>query len=670
MTIQTRTGASSNFRPDIQGLRAIAVLLVMAYHAKIPVGAGFIGVDIFFVISGFVIGSALLREHILTGRINLKQFFIRRFRRLVPAQFFLLIFTLLGSVLVLSPLGPLQTAAITSVAASLNIANAVIDLTTGGYFDAPAELNPLLHMWSLSVEEQFYVVFPLLLITAFWIGKKAHITQAALWITLAFVGLASTALAFLDSYLPPLLAESGFVGFYSPITRVWEFLAGVLVAIWSANSSVGISKFWSVGFGVVGLSLIGIGLVTITPASDFPGVLTLLPVCGTVLLIVSGAIPNAISRYGLSNSMTTSIGDLSYSLYLWHWPLIVFAAALWPESSFALLTAVIISVGLATVSYKYVEQPFRRQANKTLKKLLTQILVLTGIPLVASGGIWLTANSVLASGIEEFSARPPGYDLGCHGPTALGEELGVCEWINAESDYSRPIVLVGDSHAAHFTDGLIIAAKDLNRNLLVATASACPYVPGLTVNRTDRDDSECLHWNNQVREWLSEIEPSTVILAGMDYYWLMDGWEIGIREPLRVIDPANRVAAYGASQDAAIAELQASGHTVILVDDVPSWLGAYTWSLDTCTALEIATGCNQEMPISVFLHERQAIKVIRAELSENRAITVVNFDQYICPEGTCNTRQSDMWLYRDHEHLSNGFSKTLASQWAETLRDE
>jgi len=158
----------------VQGLRAVAVLAVVLFHASDVLPGGFVGVDIFFVISGFVIALSLLGEYRRIGRIRLAKFYVRRFKRLVPALALVVAFTLIASAFVLSPLGPQQTAIFTGVAAVFSVANISIALTTGDYFDAPAELNPLLHTWSLSVEEQFYLVFPIALVvglTLFAIGK-------------------------------------------------------------------------------------------------------------------------------------------------------------------------------------------------------------------------------------------------------------------------------------------------------------------------------------------------------------------------------------------------------------------------------------------------------------------------------------------------------------------
>ena len=200
-------------RLDIQGLRALAVLLVVAFHAGLPLPGGFVGVDVFFVISGFVITAMLRREWETTGRIRFGAFYLRRFKRLAPALAVMVVTTTLASSLFLSPLGPQQDAARTAVGALLTGANLVIAGTTGGYFDAPAELNPLLNTWSLSVEEQFYLAFPALLALGWLLAPRLRSAPAVL------VGAAAIVSFALADAGTTGVAQSWLLGFYSPFTR-------------------------------------------------------------------------------------------------------------------------------------------------------------------------------------------------------------------------------------------------------------------------------------------------------------------------------------------------------------------------------------------------------------------------------------------------------------------
>lgn len=219
-------------RLDIQGLRAIAVLMVVAFHVGLPVPGGFLGVDVFFVISGFVITAMLMREWDSTGRIRLGRFYVRRFKRLTPALAVTVGVVMAASALLFSPLGGAQvTAAQTAMGAMLLAANVVIARTTGDYFDARAETNPLLNMWSLSVEEQFYLVFPALLLFCWLLGRRSRRSDLAPLVVGA-VGAVSFALALAGSTgLEVSLMPDSLVGFYGPATRVWEFAGSSYLSV-------------------------------------------------------------------------------------------------------------------------------------------------------------------------------------------------------------------------------------------------------------------------------------------------------------------------------------------------------------------------------------------------------------------------------------------------------
>ena len=219
---------SGNRRRDIQGLRAVAVLLVVAFHARLPLPGGFVGVDVFFVISGFVITAMLQREWLAHGRIRFREFYVRRFKRLTPALALMVTVTVIASALLLSPLGAQQTTAQTAIGAMLLVANVVIARTTGGYFDAPAEANPLLNTWSLSVEEQFYLAFPFVLVLGWFLWRRSARARFAPLLIVAAVTLVSFALSVADARGYDLPLPMSSVGFYGPLTRAWEFGAGSL----------------------------------------------------------------------------------------------------------------------------------------------------------------------------------------------------------------------------------------------------------------------------------------------------------------------------------------------------------------------------------------------------------------------------------------------------------
>lgn len=281
-------GTASHFtkRLDIQGLRGIAVLVVLAFHSGLPLHSGFIGVDIFFVISGYVITGVLMRT---SGPVfkALRNFFVRRFRRLVPALAVILMVTLLLSLIFFSPFGSQENVALTSLGASFGVANFVISRITGGYFDIAAETNPLLHTWSLSVEEQFYLLFPLLLLGGLALfGKYFRKHRIALLIAFGVTG---------TSFLAMLLGNHGCLGdvslstagFYSPIPRAWEFGIGSLAFLLTEWFCV-LKPWVQKARRLLAVGLLVSAFLFITESTQTPGLMTLLPVIGTALLLMEG----------------------------------------------------------------------------------------------------------------------------------------------------------------------------------------------------------------------------------------------------------------------------------------------------------------------------------------------------------------------------------------------
>ncbi len=277
--------------------------MVVAFHAGLPTPGGFVGVDVFFVISGFVITAMLMREWAAQGRIRLGQFYVRRFKRLTPALALMLSATMVIGFFVLSPLGTQQDASRTAIGAMLLAANLVIAKLTGDYFDLEADSNALLNTWSLSVEEQFYLLFPTLLLVGWLLTRRARRTShIGPVIVVTTVGVVSFALAMLGAsgYVPPV--EGWLIGFYSPFTRAWEFAVGALLALAGERARI-TSRAEAEAVGALGVAMLAASLLLINGATTFPGPATLLPVVGTLLLLLAGTQPDgAIRRAAVDNT--------------------------------------------------------------------------------------------------------------------------------------------------------------------------------------------------------------------------------------------------------------------------------------------------------------------------------------------------------------------------------
>ncbi len=346
----------------VQAIRAVAVILVLAYHAAIPVAGGFMGVDMFFVVSGFIITKSLVTEWDNNASIKLRNFYVRRFLRLAPALSVLVIATVTTAFFLMSPFGPQAATFVTGLSSLLMVSNLVIPRVTGGYFGVKAEANPLLHTWSLSLEEQFYLVFPALLI--FFLRLRGRSTSGRLGpVTLAFFSMGAV------SFGLALLGTSGIysrgwfnseANFFSPLTRSWEFIAGVCVALLPRLRLA--SKGEVALLTICGLAL-AFGILLFPATAQTPGIWTLLPVLGTAGTLLVGQSNEVLLNKLIGHPILVALGDRSYSLYLWHWPFVVFAGIVWPDAQYVQLWAVLASCLPAFWSYTHVEQRFRIHRN-------------------------------------------------------------------------------------------------------------------------------------------------------------------------------------------------------------------------------------------------------------------------------------------------------------------
>ena len=657
--------APANRQLHIQGLRAIAVLLVIAYHAGLPVSGGFIGVDVFFVISGYVITAMLERELAASGRIRFGRFYLRRFKRLTPALALTVTATCIGAGLVLSPFGPQQQAARTAIGAMFLAANAVIASTTGGYFDAPAATNPLLNIWSLSVEEQFYLFFPLLMVGAWtWAarrGKRSHVSAIV-----AGVGLVSFALAVVGSR-----GTVGFlVGFYSPFTRAWEFAAGALLALlpqprWGRQTAL--------VFSSVGAGLLCFAATTINAATPFPGTWTLLPVVATLALITSGGRKGNLIADGLASKFLVQVGDWSYSLYLWHWPAIVLFTTLRPNIPGIGLIAAAASIVPALISYYFVEQPIR--ARDFVPKTMAVVIAVTiAIPVIAATSLDYTANHVwkpkaqrAVAHFADARALHIGYIKGCHFEPGDGDtDPAPCVW-NASAS-GIPVYLMGDSNAAQFEEALVDATTSADRPFMASTSSGCPLLDV----RMDGPDfpgygASCLARNLRLLQWISRMPHGIVVLAMSDHYWYDAGWSL-TAQGVRYTGTAAMLSEVQQSLQRITTALEADGHRVVLVRTIPHWIGKYQWDPTRCTLEQSLHGCVMSMPAAYSLGQRSEAAHVLQRVASSSRVTVLDLTAQICPGGTCRTATSELPVYRDATHITVAMSHRLAPVFETALQ--
>jgi peptidoglycan/LPS O-acetylase OafA/YrhL len=489
-------------RDDIDGLRAIAVLSVVLFHLGVPgLPGGFIGVDVFFVISGFLI-TGIISGELSAGRFSLFGFYERRVRRIFPALFVVHLATVTAASWLLFPSEAREVGR--DVLRSLAfVSNVFFAREDGGYFNQVTTSAPLLHTWSLSVEEQFYVGLPLLLLALRRFGKRIQLVALALACALSFA---------LAEHQVQVDARSAF---YLVHSRAWELLLGSLLALGAFGRAP--SGLAAQGLACLGLALLAFGVAGIDEETPFPGLWALPPCLGTLLLLHAGSEARTLVGRLLSLGPFTFFGRISYSLYLWHWPLAVFYVSEHGRPSpVAALGLFAASVAVATLSYYFVEQPIRRRpyrfgARKTL--LVAALAMVTvgvlgiGIPAAAER---LQPEKKYAQAVLEYPRRHrprlrsgkcflnSGYD-----DAALFRK-DLCLAIDPKR---RNFLVLGDSHAAHFTPALAEHRPDIN--FLQATSAGCQAL------LKPRGARHCIDLHKYVFEdFLPKNRVDAVILAG------------------------------------------------------------------------------------------------------------------------------------------------------------
>jgi peptidoglycan/LPS O-acetylase OafA/YrhL len=485
---------SDRYRPDIDGLRAVAVLAVVAFHAfPEAVHGGFIGVDIFFVISGFLITGIIARE-LGEQRFSLATFYARRVRRIFPALIVLLCVVLILGWLWMLP-GPYAQLSSDVFASAAFAANIALWLQSG-YFDVEAAKKPLLHLWSLGIEEQFYLIWPLVLMLAM------RLRRGLIWVAGA-ITLASFALNV------ALIGSNPVATFYLPFTRAWELLAGGALACgWSRIDHGEVASNLRAGAGA---ALIAIAIVALDPTRAFPGWWAALPVAGSALLL-SAPLAWGCRRLLAIRPMVW-VGLISYPLYLWHWPLLVFFAII----KFAPLTLleraliVLLSVALAWATYRFIEIPFRFGKPRPLKVIsLTSAMALVafaGVVVVRNGGFDVRLPEEIRA-MAKVPTQTAQWRVGeCM--IDLGHQTAFAD--SCVDRNRRPLVMLwGDSTAGALMPGLRMAQETRNFGVAQFTSSSC--IPAINVDIPDVPN--CRAINDKVLRLARQLKPDIVLLHG------------------------------------------------------------------------------------------------------------------------------------------------------------
>lgn len=657
---------------DIQGLRAIAVLAVMCFHAGLPIPGGFIGVDVFFVISGFVITQLLVRECETRGRVRLRVFYWRRFKRLAPALSVMLAVCLMLGIPLLSPFGSQQVAATTAVAATFSLANISIARTVGDYFGMSAEGNLFLNTWSLSVEEQFYLVFPAILLASWVIGRKMTHARSFGPGVVALVSILSFAAAAVGASGYSLDRYFWLLGFFSPITRAWEFGAGALVALLAGNPFRDQGGRSTAVVALVGAVLVGGSFLFLSESTAWPGTWTLVPVLGTALILASGIPkrPNLVSR-ALSIPPLAKVGDVSYSLYLWHWPFIVLAVATWGRSLIVTCSAVLLSVLPAMASYRWIENPLRiaRVRQPGLRALL--LLMVLSVPLCLAA--FVSRGAELRWGLP--TPERPIFGVGS---TALANCMGFARQVEAspllsdscllgDAHGTAAIYLIGDSQAAQWADALDQVGQATGKSVRVATAPGCPFMDVYKASSAGigADDWACRENYENTMAVLLKLPPGDVIVGQALGYWLDDDLEVAAT-PRGPRTASTKALVLNEGLARTVSMLQQAGHRVTVVEPLLPLASADRGPMpSSCSTLMLVKqSCFRPIHASDLSDDLDTLRFVGLYLASHH-IAVIDLSDLQCPGEVCGLWSVEVPIYSDNSHVSAEFSR---SAWGSFLR--
>ena len=680
-------GEPGRFRKDIEGLRAIAVLLVVLFHAGVSqLSGGYVGVDVFFVISGFLITQHLLGEADSFGRIRFARFYARRARRLLPLGSLVIILTVGATWFLTSALDTHQVSleAIWTSLFGINIYLAA----NGVDYQANQDPSPLNHFWSLSVEEQFYLVWPafivLLLLAARKFGASPRTSRLVAGVGIALLLCASLTYSVIE------MRSAATAAYFLPTSRAWELALGGMVAV----AAGWLSRRRAVGNGFVallGLAMIGYSALVFSESTHFPGAWALIPAGGSALVIASGLRgPHPVERRFLALPPMQAIGRLSYGWYLWHWPLLVLAAVVLGEELTLSqgIMLVLIAFWLAICSYIALENPLRSMPAIVRRPRNGLLLGATciALSLVVAGTAWIATSSVRATGAAAEpvgdaaqiptlvrSTAPTGAVPGNLAPTleAAGRDIPHLDAADGQSCHAtlesseissdgsgtcvaggteagtRTVVLTGDSHAFQWLPALQVIASENNWRLVNLTKAACPlYDFALESAQLKRDYTECYLWRADVLDRIRAERPAMIITSAAIFSDregdFSERWDSGV--------------------SATLAELRQTGAAVVELDDTPF----PRKDIPKCLAknLKAADECNLPRGTAKGDPERRDRTTLLAQAAG--ALTIDPFS-WFCGPKECPVIVGNTLVYRDNSHITATYAAQLAPLLAQAL---
>ncbi len=623
-------------RNDIDGLRAVAIVPVLLFHAGVSwIPGGFTGVDVFFVISGFLITGLILND-VDAGKFSIVHFYERRVRRILPALFFLLICTSLAAYALFLPDDAREFGR--SLFATMLFSSNILFAKQTGYFQPSADVKPLLHTWSLAVEEQFYILYPLFLflLTRYLRRRYAMGLFSVFALSLAF--------SIWDVHLHRSVA------FYSSGARAWELLLGGILA----RPVIPLLRGRIVAdvVGVVGLGLLVCSFVFLSGSLPFPGLNALCPTLGTALIIYSGTSQETFVSKTLSTKPVVFIGLISYSLYLWHWVLIVFYKYSTLRQLTPLSTSIVISTAviIATLSWKFVENPFRgpRKLVQSRRLLFAGAATGSAIFVLFAGVLFYTQGLPARFSKQVMALLAAKNDYWPRRDACLDKICPV-----GDADAAPTFILWGDSHAGAIAPAFEQIATGRQISGFVASSTACAPLLGLM--RYDEDDKEkCVRFNQSVLNFIESKRVRNVFLHarwGLYAEGTRFSQEWGGPALLTADrDSQKDYAAFALLLNSTVARLRQSGLNVAVIGSVPE-IGL---DVPTSLARVAASGRPPEVAIrySDFMARQARTFNLFSHVEKNFKVRVVYPHELLCNSGWCSTVRDNRVLYVDSNHLS------------------
>ena len=627
-----------SYRPDIDGLRAVAVIAVVIYHFnKQWLPGGFAGVDIFFVISGYLITGIIVNK-VTSGTFSFVEFYMRRVRRILPAAFFVTLCTLLLGLALMLP-DDAKALSTSAIATTFSVANIYFwKFLDTSYFAASSDTVPLLHMWSLGVEEQFYVIWPAFIVVAMRIGGKRLVVATAILVTAASFAVS-------EYYL----ARDPSFAYYMLPSRAGELLVGALLFLWQDSRRTLTTTAANIA-GAVGLLLVSYSFALLSETGGFPGMRSIIPAIGAALLIASGFNQGAVLARALTNPVFKYFGLRSFSLYLWHWPVLALYRYSYSELSLiGTVQCLAVMFLLTMATYRLIEGPFRSSTSGIAKT--------AAIPGVAAFTILLAYVIVQHGGaIEVLSPKNYRENLSAYrdGAQPAAEATYVCQdaykpalfsddqCVSGEISKAPKVLLIGDSNAAHFAGYLTVIAKSQGVAIRNIEHHACPPFPGKRSEKyvLEGYKTSCPAYYAKAREEMQAYE--TIIIGAS---WL-------------AYQMQNKLE-FGTDMDALLDDLEATGKNIVVALKAPTFNAmdrkcpekALKIPFLDCSSKTLLRDSG-EMSVNLLIAKKSA---------ERRKISTFSVRDLICDGEICNAFSGKNLLYYDGGHLSRAGSEMLGA---------